>query len=116
LPGKDVLLSIDGPDILTGAPAVQQLGVTLRGSLKQLVLGNCDLSPDFWPAVWAHLPGLQQLKDKFKGASGATKLAFFSSRATRPLQLYLKGDRYREVRGKLGEQCQVWGVPQVTVA
>jgi hypothetical protein len=114
---KDVKLSIYMPEAALGASAVQQLGVTLGSSLKELVLEKCELSDDFWPAVWAHLPGLQQLgvEDSVGGASRAAELAFFCSRATRPLQLNLGKGLYREVEGRLERQCRVWGVPQVTV-
>jgi hypothetical protein len=118
LAGKEVSLSINDRDSLIEAPAVQQLGATLGNSLRQLVLEACELSPDFWPAVWAHLPGLQQLtvSDQVKGASSATELAVFCSRAMRPLQLNLGPGLLEQVGGKLEEQCQVWGGPQVTVA
>jgi hypothetical protein len=74
---------------------------------------------DFWPAVWAHLPGLKQLtiRDRVYGAVGAHELASFSSHATRPLQMELGGDLYKRVwaDGELARQCQVWGVPHVAV-
>jgi hypothetical protein len=57
LGGKEVKLSIDMPRAVTGASAVQQLSAVLGSSLKQLVLEECQLPPDFWPAMSAHLPG-----------------------------------------------------------
>jgi hypothetical protein len=62
LASREVKLSMSvSPEAVVGASAVQQLGATLGSSLKHLVLGECEVSVDFWPAVWAHLPGLQQL-------------------------------------------------------
>jgi hypothetical protein len=117
LASKEVKVSIDMPAAVLGASAVQQMGGALGSSLKQVVLRGCGLSPDFWPAVWAHLPGLQQLTvgDKVHGAIGVHEVAAFCSHATRPLQLNLRQDLHKEMGGKLEEQCQVWGVPQVTV-
>jgi hypothetical protein len=119
LASKEVKLSIDMPDAAVGAPEVQQLGVTLGSSLKQLWLVECELSDGFWPAVWADLPGLQQLGVgvNVHGASGAQELAFFCSRATRALQLHLYPDLYKQVgaEGKLDQEGRWRGVPQVTV-
>jgi hypothetical protein len=58
---KEVHLYMKTPDAGVGASEVQQLGGALGSSLKQLVLQECELSDDYWPAVWAHLSGLQQL-------------------------------------------------------
>jgi hypothetical protein len=112
LANKEVALSIWLPKALVGASAVQQLGVTLGSSLKQLVLSWCDLSQDFWPAVWAHLPGLQQLTISH-GAINARELEDFCSSATRPLQVNLGHKLYREVgaEGKFEGQCRVCCVP-----
>jgi hypothetical protein len=119
LVGKEVSLSLDMPGVAAGASLVQQLGATFGSSLQHLMLQKCDLSPDFWPAVWAHLPGLQQLTvgDGVYGAAGAHELIFFCSRATRPLRLNLGQALHRQVgaHGKLEGLCQLWGVPQVTV-
>jgi hypothetical protein len=117
LAGKEVTLEIWPPQTLMGASEVQQLGITLGSSLKQLSLQHCDLSADFWPAVWAHLPGLQQLE--IQGRRDATisahELTSFCSQAPRPLQLSLDEDLYNEVGGELEEQCRVLGEPKVTV-
>jgi hypothetical protein len=119
LVGKEVLLSIDMPEADVGAPELQQLGGALGSSLNQLGLERCEVSDGFWPAVWAYLPGLQQLTvgDKVQGAVGAHEVAFFCSRATRPLQLSLGQRLHKEAgaEGKLERQCRVWGVLQVTV-
>jgi hypothetical protein len=120
LVGKEVSVSFHMPEADVGAPEVQQLGGALGSSLKKLVLQECYLSEDFWRAVWAHLPGLQQLtvQDGVYGATGATELIFFCSRATRPLHLHLGQALHQQwgVQGKLEKQCQLWGVPQVTVS
>jgi hypothetical protein len=117
LVGKAVRLCITVPQVVTGAAEVEQLGVTLGSSLKTLDLWECELSDDFWPAVWAHLPGLQQLwvGDMVHGATSAPELAAFCARATRPLQLNLDELLHDNVSGILERQCQVWGVPQVTI-
>jgi hypothetical protein len=119
LASKEVNLAIAMPKGALGASAVQQLGVTLGSSLKQLVLESCELSGDFWPAVWAHLPGLQQLTvaDVVSGVISAHELAVFCGRAARPLQLNLGHQLCQRVgpEGQLERQCRLWGVPQVTV-
>jgi hypothetical protein len=119
LASKDVNLSIDMPAAAVGARDVQQLGPTLGSSLKQLMLEECVLSWDFWPAVWAHLPRLQQLgvEGLVRGAIGVHGLATFCSCATRPLQLSLGQRLYKQVeaQGKLDQEGRWMGVPQVTV-
>jgi hypothetical protein len=117
LASKEVKLSIDmeGGDV--GASELQQLGFALGSSLTQLVLGECDLSPDFWPAVWAHLPGLQQVTvgSRVRGANVLHELASFCSCATRPLQLRLGQRLYTQVEGRLDQEGRWMGVPHVTV-
>jgi hypothetical protein len=107
------------PAAVTGGLAVQQLGGALGTSLKQLVLQRCALSEDFWPAVWAHLPGLQQLtvEDNVYGFIGMDELASFCGGATHPLQLNLGQRLYKKVgaEGKLDQEGRWRGVPQVTV-
>jgi hypothetical protein len=116
LASKEVSLSIVIPELLAGASVVQQLGGALGSRLWKLVLWECDLSDDFWPAVWAHLPGLQQLtvSDYVCGAISAEQLTSFCSHATRPLQLYLEHKLFSRVHaeGKLERRS---GLPQVTV-
>jgi hypothetical protein len=124
LSSKEVSVYID---ILLGfmtAAGVQQLGDALGSSLKQLVLGRCILSDDFWPAIGSQLPGLQQLGVR-RGVSGATahELANFCSCATRPLQLSLTQELYNELRclrevraeGQIEGQSREGEVPLVTI-
>jgi hypothetical protein len=117
LVSKEVQLPICTPGVPTGASEVQQLGGALGSSLKHLVLQVCEVSDGFWPAVWDHLPGLQQLtvEDRVGGAVGAHELSVFCGRAARPLQLNLEGDLYREVEGRLDQEGRWMGAPQVTV-
>jgi hypothetical protein len=117
LASKEVKLSIWFPTVFTGASEVQQLGVTLGSSLKQLVLEACRVGYDFWPAVWAHLPGLQQLTvtDIVFGSLGVDELSSFCSGATHPLQLNLGRDLYKEVGGKLDQEGRWMGASEVTV-
>jgi hypothetical protein len=126
LMGKEVSLSIGTPTAALGAAQIRQLGFALGSSLTQLELWECDLSPDLWPAIWAHLPGLQQLTvdecvcatvgaDSVYGATGAQQLTSFCSSATRPLQLNLVRRLYEQVEGKLDQESRWMGVPHVTV-
>jgi hypothetical protein len=117
LVSKEVKLSLDMPEAAVGAPDVQQLGATLGSSLKQLMLEECVLAWDFWSAVWAHLPGLQQLGvgGLVRGATGVHGLATFCSCATRPLQLSLGQRLYTQVEGRLDQEGRWMGVPHVTV-
>jgi hypothetical protein len=119
LASKEVKLSIHMPEAALGASEVQQLGVTLGSSLKQLVLEVCELSDDFWPAVWAHLPGLQQLTvtDDVYGSFGVDELSSFCSGATRPLQLKLSQAFIEELReeGDLDQGDRWMGAPHITV-
>jgi hypothetical protein len=141
LASKEVKLSIDYSEAALGASAVQQLGATLGNSLKHLVLEECLLSDDFWLAVRAHLPGLQQLtigdtahklpntfwsvawarlqqlavRGNVYCAIDVQELASFCSHATRPLQLSLGQRLYKQVEGKLDQEGRWMGAPQVTV-
>jgi hypothetical protein len=79
----------------------------------------CTVLQDFWPAVWRHLPGLQELTI-FMGVLGAissSDIAAFCSTATRPLSLRLFTDIHRPVgpAEQQEQQCRTWGTPQVTV-
>jgi hypothetical protein len=118
LAGKEVKLAIERSEAL-GTSVVQQLVDKLGSSLKQLVLAECQMTPDIWPAIGAQLPGLQQLTigDKVHGAIGAHELAVFCSCATRPLQLSLGQRLYKQVvaEGMLDQQGRWAGVPHVTV-
>jgi hypothetical protein len=117
LSSREVKLTIVISECLTGACIIQQLGGALGSSLKRLVLGDCDLSDDFWPAVWAHLPGLQQLTvtDKVRGSIGPQQITSFCSQAVRPLQFNLRQGLYEQFQA--GAQLNTaGGVPQVTVA
>jgi hypothetical protein len=98
---------------------VQHLGATLGHSLTFLQLSNCTILHDFWPAVWRHLPGLQELEllTPVIGAVSSRDIAAFCSHATRPLRLVLGRRVYSSVGPPehLEQQCRTWGVPQVTV-
>jgi hypothetical protein len=63
---------------------LEALACTISPGVCASLLGRCILSDDFWPAIWSHLPGLQQLTVG-RGVSGATahELANFCSCATR---------------------------------
>jgi hypothetical protein len=119
LPSMQVQLFLASPGVGVGASAMQELGTALGTRLQQLVLKRCGLEEDFWPAVWAHLPGLHMLRvgDDVYGAVDVHAITFFCSHARRPLRLTLGRDLYEEVgpADMLEKQCRVWGVPQVTV-
>jgi hypothetical protein len=114
---KLTIFMLEGVTQSVTGQLVQQLGGALGSSLKHLVLRRCHLPDDFWPAVWAHLPWLQQLavSDQVHGSIGREQLMSFCSHAVRPLQLNLGLRLYEAVQG--GAQLNTaGGVPQVTVA
>jgi hypothetical protein len=76
LASKEVSLYISNPEFVLGASEVEQLGVALGSGLKELQLRQCKVLDSFWPAVWAHLPGLQQFEvgGELHGATGAHQL------------------------------------------
>jgi hypothetical protein len=117
LSSKEVKLTIDMQEVVTGGPVIQQLGEALGSSLGHLVLVQCDLSDDLWPAVWAHLPGLEQLTvtDKVRGSIGPQQITSFCSQAVRPLKLNLGSRLYGQVQRRHQLERQ-WGLAQVTVA
>jgi hypothetical protein len=123
LASNEVKLSISTPYVTIKDFGVQQLGGALGSNLKQLLLQRCALSKDFWPAVWTHLPGLQQLTltdgvwGSGTGCISVDELTSFCSHATRPLQLSLGQRLYKKVgaEGKLDQWGRWRGVPQVTV-
>jgi hypothetical protein len=92
---KHVQLCLDARVALLQESAVQTLGTALGERLLTLKLRACQLSNDFWAAVWAHLPGLQRLTlcDPLPGAGdgGVSQetLTSFCTHAARPLQLKL---------------------------
>jgi hypothetical protein len=99
---------------------VQELGRVLGSRLTCLELQACQLTKDFWPAVWGHLAGLQHIYLWHEAASevSAETVASFCSHATRPLQLTLTPQLYHRLEagsGRFEEQCRVKGVPEVTV-
>jgi hypothetical protein len=101
------------------ASVVAHLGAAVGSTLAHLELVECRLSVDFWPAVWAHLPGLKTLtiSNKLSSYISPSDLAEFCSAATHPLQLRLGQDLY--VRFMQEDQVQEWvtaqGKPLVTV-
>jgi hypothetical protein len=102
------------------ASVIEQLGRVLGGSLRHLEIKGSQLVTDFWPAVWSHLPGLQQLTlGPYASPLTSDDLASFCSSATRPLQLGLRLEQAQLDQvgptSRLEEACRVKGVPQVTV-
>jgi hypothetical protein len=117
---KDLNLCIEAPSFTMGSGAVEELGRVLGSRLTSLELCKCKLEKSFLPAVWAHLPGLQQLLmwEWVTGEISAETVASFCSHATHPLQLTLRPELYKKLEagsGRFEEQCRIWGVPQVTV-
>jgi hypothetical protein len=110
-----------------GTSEVQVLGAVLGSRLVQLTLSRGLLRKGFWPAVWAHLPGLEQLsitngvlQREHMCTEGLAKwdLASFCSQATHPLELRLGKSFYRSLgaAGKLPELCPSNGsAPYVAV-
>jgi hypothetical protein len=105
-------------EVLYDASLLEQLGSTVGSSLTHLDLSSGHLSRDFWPAVWAHLPGLQRLSlGMGKDTIRLEDVAAFCTHAPRPLQLCLHMSLSSEVgpAEKLQELSSAWGEPQVTV-
>jgi hypothetical protein len=121
LTNKQLQLSISSMVVLYDAALIEQLGRALGTSLIRLDLSSSNISRDFWPAVWAHLPGLQQLSlgEYIHGtAVHLADLAAFCTHAPRPLQLCLDAS-LEEALGSadlLQELGSIWGRPQVTVS
>jgi hypothetical protein len=63
--GKELQLTLEAGRYSIAADItgdiVEHLGATLGPSLTHLTLSRCSVHHDFWPAVWRHLPGLQEL-------------------------------------------------------
>jgi hypothetical protein len=117
---RDVELCVYAPRFVMGSEAVQELGRVLGRHLTGLELQQCQLEKHFWPAVWGHLAGLQQLNVSDQAASDISTedVVSFCSHATHPLQLILSPVLYKRLEagsGRFEEQCRVKGVPQVTV-
>jgi hypothetical protein len=117
---KYVELYIRAPRFTMGSEAVQELGRVLGSRLTYLELRACQLAKEFWPVVWGHLAGLQQLIvwERVAGDTCTEDVASFCSHATHPLQLHLESELYKRLEagsGRFEEQCRVGGVPQVTV-
>jgi hypothetical protein len=119
LASREVQLAIDAARLSMTADIVERLGATLGHSISNLRLLRCSIPHDFWPAVWRHLPELQELS-LMRGAGGAVScndIAAFCSHATRPLSLRLGPYLYSQLgpAEQLEQQCRTWGVPQVTL-
>jgi hypothetical protein len=118
---KKVQLCVSGSGAVLSTTAVQKLSRALGARLSGLELKGCLLKQEFWPAVWAHLPGRQQLTlhDSLSQQISARDLVSFCSHAARPLQLKLGKNLTHQLGGGgsqwFEEHARVWGVPQVTV-
>jgi hypothetical protein len=120
LAGRKVQLTVDAQGFRMAGEIVEHLGGTLGHSLTHLKLRVCRVPGDFWPAVWRHLPGLQELslRSSVEGAVSSSDIAAFCSHATRPLSLRLDRLLHRALgpSKQLEQQCHTWGVPHVTVS
>jgi hypothetical protein len=61
LASKSLHLVLHAPQLLMNKAAVQELSTAVGAHLTGLSLAACKPSANFWPAMWAHLPALQQL-------------------------------------------------------
>jgi hypothetical protein len=121
LTNKQLELSINDTDeVWFNASLIQQLGRALGSSLTRLEVTSGHISRDFWPAVWAHLPGLQQLSlgpciDR--DTIFSEDIAAFCTHAAHPLQLSLHNGLSGMVcpPGRLQAMGSIWGRPHVTV-
>jgi hypothetical protein len=121
LASKQLELSIKTGAASFCASLVEQFGRALGSSLTALDLQSGSISRDFWPAVWAHLPGLQHLRLGWhidKDTIHHNDLAAFCTHAARPLQLSLQANFEDKVgpADELRELGRIWGGPQVTIA
>jgi hypothetical protein len=120
LANKEVQLEfVSAAQLQVAGDIIQHLGATLGHRLTHLSLIGCTILHGFWPAMWRHLPGLQELSlwNNVAGAVSSKDIAAFCSHATRPLSLRLTTCLYSSVgpAEQLEQQCRTWGVPQVTV-
>jgi hypothetical protein len=124
LVSKQLHLIIEAHYLVMDTQAVQELGDTMCTRVVHLELQRCQTAQGFWPAVWAHLPGLQTLTlhDTLSVPVCLEMLASFCSQATHPLQLKLGKDTYSKLAAGTAtlsetpeEQFRAWSGPQVTV-
>jgi hypothetical protein len=114
LSSKQVQLSIDAWRLTAGSAVVKATGRVVGSSLVELELLGHSLSQGFWPAVWAHLPGLQQLTLSLSpGQTQGADITSFCKLATHPLQLTLEEGMCQDVGGI--SKLQMLGTPVVTV-
>jgi hypothetical protein len=114
LSSRQVQLSIDAPGLAAGSAIVKAAGRALGDSLRQLELKRDNFAKDFWPAVWAHLPGLEQLTLHIQpGKTGRRDITVFCKRATRPLQLRLMERPYTKYSDI--SKLQALSTPLVTI-
>jgi hypothetical protein len=101
-------LCIQGLECVLNASHLAALGRVVGTSLTHLELVGCPLSPDFWPAVWIHLPVLRTLhiRDSPQGSVNVKALVAFCRSATCPVQLQLGGTFFSEFKTKVHLQKQ----------
>jgi hypothetical protein len=119
LASKSLYLSIDASKLVMDKAAVQQLSTAVGHRLTGLTLSACKLRANFWPAMWADLPGLQQLRLWGDVSSRLNPHSFMNQlkAATHPLRLELS-QGWCTVQGRadqLQQRLQQSGVTQVTV-
>jgi hypothetical protein len=113
--------SIQMPGFTLGASEVAALGEVGGPHITHLTLEAADVSSDFWPSVWAHLPVLQTLtlagcEGAVRGSVSEVELAMFCVRAPRPFTLELEEQMYKDLGGaRMEDSCRRWATPQVTV-
>jgi hypothetical protein len=116
---RKVQLVIDVRPLSMSAHIVEHLQAQIGASLTHLTLQVDTIRHDFWPAVWRHLPGLEELSiwSDLSMSVSSSDIAAFCSHATRPLSLRLGGHVHHRVGPieQLEQQCRTWGTPQVTV-
>jgi hypothetical protein len=106
LVGRRVQLHILADTLSFDSHVVQELGQVMGSSLTHLHLMATRLPRSFWPAVWAHLPGLQVLS-LWKVIAAVIDVASFCAAATRPLQLKVSRSMYTELvaDAKVKQRC-----------
>jgi hypothetical protein len=119
LVSKSVHLNLYAPQVVMDGATVQDLSTAVGARLTGLILDACQLPDEFWPAMWAHLSGLQELTlgNDIASELTASSLVSYCKATTHPLQLELSQGWCTKLggAGQLQQQLQQSGVTQVTV-
>jgi hypothetical protein len=118
---KQLDLTICADEVCFDASLLEQLSSILGSSLTDLEVEAGHICRDFWPAVYAHLPGLQCLSlGRYIDMSNIhlEDLGAFCTHAARPLQLCFDEHLMEDLgpAARLQALGSIWGAPQVTIS